>query len=118
MKPLTSFKKTLPEQKNQVAERVRFELTVVLPTHAFQACALNHSAISPPSRQCDRARRTFQCKTRRGHDLEFCGARLCAHRQPQRVENAAAGFRSRAPFKTPATCRRAFFLATFPRWEK
>jgi hypothetical protein len=32
-----------------VAERVRFELTVVLPTHAFQACALNHSAISPPS---------------------------------------------------------------------
>src|SRR6185369_2084046 len=31
-----------------MAERVRFELTVVLPTHAFQACALNHSAISPP----------------------------------------------------------------------
>ena len=30
-----------------MAERVRFELTVVLPTHAFQACALNHSAISP-----------------------------------------------------------------------
>lgn len=33
----------------KVAERVRFELTVVLPTHAFQACALNHSAISPTS---------------------------------------------------------------------
>jgi hypothetical protein len=32
----------------RLAERVRFELTVVLPTHAFQACALNHSAISPP----------------------------------------------------------------------
>ena len=31
-----------------MAERVRFELTVVLPTHAFQACAINHSAISPP----------------------------------------------------------------------
>ena len=30
-----------------VAERVGFEPTVVLPTHAFQACALNHSAISP-----------------------------------------------------------------------
>jgi hypothetical protein len=29
------------------AERVGFEPTVVLPTHAFQACALNHSAISP-----------------------------------------------------------------------
>jgi hypothetical protein len=26
---------------------VGFEPTVVLPTHAFQACALNHSAISP-----------------------------------------------------------------------
>jgi hypothetical protein len=33
--------------QNQVAERVGFEPTVVLPTHAFQACALNHSAISP-----------------------------------------------------------------------
>ena len=31
----------------KVAERVGFEPTVVLPTHAFQACALNHSAISP-----------------------------------------------------------------------
>ena len=30
-----------------MAERVGFEPTVVLPTHAFQACALNHSAISP-----------------------------------------------------------------------
>src|SRR5882672_1454698 len=33
--------------KNKLAERVGFEPTVVLPTHAFQACALNHSAISP-----------------------------------------------------------------------
>jgi hypothetical protein len=31
----------------ELAERVGFEPTVVLPTHAFQACALNHSAISP-----------------------------------------------------------------------
>jgi hypothetical protein len=31
-----------------LAEREGFEPTVVLPTHAFQACALNHSAISPP----------------------------------------------------------------------
>src|ERR1700679_509426 len=30
-----------------VAERVGFEPTVVLPTHAFQECALNHSAIYP-----------------------------------------------------------------------
>ncbi len=34
-------------EREELAERVRFELTVVLPTHAFQACALNHSAISP-----------------------------------------------------------------------
>jgi hypothetical protein len=33
----------------EVAEREGFEPPVVLPTHAFQACALNHSAISPPS---------------------------------------------------------------------
>ena len=33
--------------KMVLAERVGFEPTVVLPTHAFQACALNHSAISP-----------------------------------------------------------------------
>ena len=33
-----------------MAERVGFEPTVVLPTHAFQACALNHSAISPARR--------------------------------------------------------------------
>ena len=32
-----------------MAERGRFELPVrYKPTHAFQACALNHSAISPP----------------------------------------------------------------------
>ena len=31
----------------EVAEREGFEPPVVLPTHAFQACALNHSAISP-----------------------------------------------------------------------
>jgi hypothetical protein len=32
-----------------LAERVGFEPTVgYKPTHAFQACALNHSAISPP----------------------------------------------------------------------
>ena len=29
------------------AERVRFELTVPYGTHAFQASALSHSAISP-----------------------------------------------------------------------
>src|ERR1700722_16764011 len=45
-----------------MAERVGFEPTVVLPTHAFQACALNHSAISPPKSQCDRARLYFQFK--------------------------------------------------------
>src|SRR5690349_20346043 len=34
----------------QVAERGRFELPVrYKPTHAFQACALNHSAIAPAS---------------------------------------------------------------------
>ena len=33
--------------QKELAERVGFEPTVVLPTHAFQACALNHSAISP-----------------------------------------------------------------------
>jgi hypothetical protein len=32
-----------------MAERGGFEPSVVLPTHAFQACALNHSAISPLS---------------------------------------------------------------------
>src|ERR1700733_5349409 len=47
----------------KVAERVGFEPTVVLPTHAFQACALNHSAISPPKRQCDRPITPFQSKT-------------------------------------------------------
>ncbi len=32
----------------RLAERGRFELPVGYePTHAFQACALNHSAISP-----------------------------------------------------------------------
>ena len=31
------------------AERARFELAVRFPTHAFQACALNHSATSPLS---------------------------------------------------------------------
>ena len=30
-----------------MAERVGFEPTVGFPTHAFQACALSHSAISP-----------------------------------------------------------------------
>jgi hypothetical protein len=30
-----------------MAERMRFELTVSFPTHAFQACAFNHSATSP-----------------------------------------------------------------------
>ena len=30
-----------------MAERGGFEPPVVLPTHAFQACALNHSATSP-----------------------------------------------------------------------
>ena len=35
------------EFEKKLAERVGFEPTVVLPTHAFQACALNHSAISP-----------------------------------------------------------------------
>src|SRR5438093_2520779 len=34
-----------------MAERGRFELPVgYKPTHAFQACALNHSAISPASK--------------------------------------------------------------------
>ena len=31
----------------EMAERVGFEPTVGCPTHAFQACALSHSAISP-----------------------------------------------------------------------
>src|SRR6266550_6581236 len=35
-------------KKRDLAERGRFELPVgYKPTHAFQACALNHSAISP-----------------------------------------------------------------------
>ena len=38
-----------PLEGAKLAEREGFEPTVVLPTHAFQACALNHSAISPPS---------------------------------------------------------------------
>jgi hypothetical protein len=34
-------------------------------------------------------------------NLQFFGAQLCAQRQPQRVENAAAGLRhSRAPVKS------------------
>ncbi len=33
----------------RLAERVGFEPTVGFPTHAFQACALSHSAISPES---------------------------------------------------------------------
>ena len=41
------FRWVTPLKKINVAERVGFEPTVVLPTHAFQACALNHSAISP-----------------------------------------------------------------------
>ncbi len=36
-----------PLEGAELAEREGFEPTVVLPTHAFQACALNHSAISP-----------------------------------------------------------------------
>ena len=39
---------TLAELPLPLAERGRFELPVgYKPTHAFQACALNHSAISP-----------------------------------------------------------------------
>src|SRR5436309_15452927 len=38
----------LTELPTRLAERGRFELPVgYKPTHAFQACALNHSAISP-----------------------------------------------------------------------
>ncbi len=33
---------------SKMAEREGFEPSVGLATHAFQACALNHSAISPP----------------------------------------------------------------------
>lgn len=39
-----------------VAERGGFEPPVVLPTHAFQACALNHSATSPTNRRVERGR--------------------------------------------------------------
>jgi hypothetical protein len=49
-----------------VAERVGFEPTVrFCRTHAFQACALSHSAISPGAQTSCRARGFFQGKERR-----------------------------------------------------
>ena len=38
------------ERKDSMAERVGFEPTVGCPTHAFQACAFDRSAISPGTR--------------------------------------------------------------------
>ncbi len=37
----------LTNSRGRLAERVGFEPTVRFPAHAFQACALSHSAISP-----------------------------------------------------------------------
>ena len=39
--------KTLANDLGLSKERVRFELTVRFRTHAFQACAFDHSATSP-----------------------------------------------------------------------
>jgi hypothetical protein len=130
-----------------LAEREGFEPTVVLPTHAFQACALNHSAISPPKRRkllhlpaprqqfCHSTRRSASARGRVSPHFRIpagCPDRIRRANDPNRscrgvgeaVVVAAVSFRLRRVSSGRAGCRlgwrrgRSSGRGSIRRWQR